>query len=127
MPKIISYFFKPTYFYPTSSMKFYWQSKYLDSTYNSTGVNDPVIDELVQKIIDNQYNPEKLKNYGLALDRVLQWNFFGIPRWHNNKFWMAYWDKFSFPPIVPKYGLPLNSWWVDPEKEKKLPKRNAPK
>lgn len=112
-------------FYPSSDLKIVWHSDYIDHTYNTAGVQDPVIDSLTQGIADSQEDEEALLNYGRALDRVLQWNFFVIPEWHLNKFRVAYWNKFAQPKTRPKYSLGINTWWVDNSKLKKLPKRNA--
>ena len=111
--------------YPSTNLKFPWHSDFLDSTYNSTGVQDPVIDGLIKKIEEAQQDEDALLHLGHAFDRILQWNFFVIPEWHISKFRVAYWKKFARPQIRPKYALGLDSWWVDPEQEKQLPKRNV--
>jgi microcin C transport system substrate-binding protein len=38
-------------------------------------------------------------------------------------FRVASWDKFSRPAIRPKYALGIDTWWVDPAKERRLPDR----
>jgi microcin C transport system substrate-binding protein len=43
--------------------------------------------------------------------------------WNLSKFRIAYWNKFARPQLRPKYGLGLDSWWIDPAKEAKLPKK----
>ena len=111
--------------YPDSNLKIVWRSDYLDYTYNTAGVQDEVVDALVDGIEANQDNEEMLLHYGRALDRVLTWNHYVIPEWHISKFRVAYWNKFSKPEIRPKYDLGLDTWWVDPEKEQQLPQRNA--
>ncbi|MDA8133570.1 MAG: ABC transporter substrate-binding protein, partial [Desulfobacteraceae bacterium] len=100
----------------------------LDSTYNTAGVTDPAIDYLVEKIDGHQTDKAALLNYGRALDRVLQWNFFVVPEWHLSKFRVAYWNRFSRPEVRPKYavGFP-DTWWIDPDKDARLPNRNTAK
>ncbi|MCP4366607.1 MAG: ABC transporter substrate-binding protein, partial [Deltaproteobacteria bacterium] len=71
----------------------------------------------------SQDDEEALLHYGRALDRVLTWNHYVIPEWHISKFRVAYWNKFSRPEIRPKYALGIDTWWVDPEKEKTLSER----
>ncbi|ELR65515.1 ABC transporter, periplasmic substrate-binding protein [Photobacterium marinum] len=107
--------------YPNPNLLIAWNSKFIDSTYNQAGVKDPAIDYLTEKIVENQQNPDVLLDYGRALDRVLQWNFFVIPQWHISKFRVASWDKFSRPEVRPKYSLGKDTWWVDPVKAAKLP------
>lgn len=111
--------------YPSPNLKLAWRSNYLDSTYNTAGVEDPAIDAIIDGIEASQQNAETLLSYGRALDRILQWHFFVIPQWHFSKFRVAYWNKFTRPAVRPKYALGVDTWWVDPQKEKKLPKRNV--
>ena len=112
--------------YPSSNLKIVWHSGYIDSTYNAAGVADPAIDYLVDQIDGNQTNKEALLNYGRALDRVLQWNFFVIPQWHLSKFRIAYWNKFARPEVRPRYALGFeDTWWIDVEKQAALPNRNV--
>ncbi|MEL4419772.1 ABC transporter substrate-binding protein, partial [Shewanella algae] len=68
--------------YPSPNLMIVWNSNYIDSTYNTAGVMDPVVDALTEKIARNQQHPEKLLTLGRSLDRVLQWNFYNIPQWH---------------------------------------------
>ncbi len=111
--------------FPSTNLKIVWHSGYLDSTYNTAGVQDPAIDYLIEKIDKNQTDKQALLNYGRALDRVLQWNFFVIPEWHLSKFRVAYWNQFSRPAIRPKYAIGfVDTWWIDKEKQASLPNRN---
>jgi len=114
--------------FPSSNLKVAWHSGYLDSTYNTAGVTDPAIDYLVEKIDQHQTDKAALLSYGRALDRVLQWNFFVVPEWHLSKFRIAYWNRFERPAVRPKYsvGFP-DTWWIDKNKDDKLPKRNTSK
>ncbi|WP_428241985.1 extracellular solute-binding protein [Gynuella sp.] len=112
--------------YPSNMLQYEFHSKYIDSTYNNSGYTSPIVDELVEKIVQNQSNLSELRAYGKALDRVLVWQYLVIPQWYNDKVRVAYWDKFSRPDVLPTYGVGLESWWYDAEKAKKLPQRNAP-
>jgi len=80
---------------------------------NVAGICDPVVDELVEFVIAAP-NREELIHRTRALDRVLLWNDFVIPQWHNRTFRIAFWDKFGRPARNPRYALALDSWWVDP-------------
>jgi microcin C transport system substrate-binding protein len=112
------------HFYPSSSLRIEWDSEYLESTYNTARLQDPEVDKLIEGIMANQDNPDKLVAYGRALDRVLTWEYYVIPQWHISKFRVAYWDKFSRPEERPSYALGLDTWWVDEEKADALPNRN---
>jgi microcin C transport system substrate-binding protein len=109
--------------YPSTHLLDIWRSNYTDSTYNTAGVQDPAIDYLVDGCVANQDNETALLNWGHALDRVLTWNYYVIPEWYLSKFRVAYWNKFSRPSVRPKYTLGLGSWWLDKEKEAKLPNK----
>ena len=109
--------------YPDTSLKITWGSEYLDSSYNQAAVQDEAVDYLLAGIDENQGDDEALLHWGRALDRVLTWNHYVIPQWHLSKFRVASWDRFSRPAVRPKYALGLDTWWIDPAKERKLPKR----
>ncbi|WP_127555909.1 extracellular solute-binding protein [Saccharospirillum alexandrii] len=112
--------------YPAStSLMLQFHSSYLDSTYNSIGLQNPVIDTLVEGIRDNQQNDEELLAYGRALDRVLLWHYYVIPQWHIGAYRVAYWNKFARPETRPRYALGASTWWLDTEAAATLPDRNA--
>lgn len=111
--------------FPSSNLKIVWHSAFLDSTYNAAGVENPAIDFLTEQIDENQTDKDALLYYGRALDRVLQFNFFVIPQWHLSKFRVAYWNKFSRPAVRPKYSIGfIDTWWIDKDKQARLPNRN---
>ncbi|WP_041523192.1 extracellular solute-binding protein [Gilvimarinus agarilyticus] len=109
--------------YPSANMKFAWHSDFIDSTYNQAGVSNPVIDELLEQIVQAQGDDERLLALGHAFDRVALWNFYVIPQWHSKSFRIAYWNKFSRPDVRPKYAVGLDSWWYDADKAKSLGKK----
>jgi microcin C transport system substrate-binding protein len=109
--------------YPSTDLNDTWRSNYIDSTYNTAGVQDPAIDTLVDGCVANQENEAALLSWGHALDRVLTWSFYVIPEWNLSKFRVAYWNKFSRPAVRPKYTFGLGSWWLDRTREAALPKK----
>lgn len=109
--------------YPSPNLMIQWHSSYLDSTYNTAGVQSPVIDALTQEIAKSQEDSEKLTALGRALDRVLTWNFYMIPQWYISQYRVATWDKFERPETMPKYDLGIDTWWVSQEKAAKLPEK----
>lgn len=86
---------------------------------NVAGICDPVVDELVELVV-NAPDREELVARTRALDRVLLWHNFMIPHWHSQTFRIAHWDKFGRPSRNPRYGLGLDSWWIDPARERAL-------
>ncbi|WP_026294898.1 extracellular solute-binding protein [Sediminispirochaeta bajacaliforniensis] len=110
--------------YPDSGLLLPWHSAYLDSTYNTAGVSDPAVDYLIEGIIRNQENGQQLIYWGRALDRVLSWNFYLVPEWHNSAYWISYWNKFSRPPLLPKYSTGVDCWWYDEQKAAMLPEEH---
>jgi len=83
---------------------------------NKAGICNPVVDALVEQLI-NAPDRAELVARTRALDRVLLWNDFMIPQWHNRTFRVAYWDKLGRPPRNPRFALALDSWWVVPGRE----------
>jgi microcin C transport system substrate-binding protein len=112
-----------SHIYPDTTLKISWGSDYIDSTYNQAAVQDEAVDYLLDGIDEHQGDDEALLRWGRALDRVLTWNHYVIPQWHLSMFRVASWDKFSRPAIRPKYALGIDTWWVDPAKERRLPDR----
>ncbi|MBS0271096.1 MAG: ABC transporter substrate-binding protein [Proteobacteria bacterium] len=106
---------------PGNEQRDYWVSKYADlkDGRNYSGVKDPVVDELVTLLI-NSPDRQTLRTRVHALDRVLQWGYYGIPGWHSKESRIAYWNKFGMPDKKPKDGVGFDSWWVDSALEKKL-------
>ena len=109
--------------YPSLDLKQIWRSDYIDSTFNTAGVQDPAVDYLIDGIAAHQADERALLAWGRALDRVLTWNFYVVPMWNLSEFRIAYWNKFARPQLRPKYDLGLDSWWIDPDREAKLPRK----
>ena len=79
---------------------------------NSGGIKNPVVDAIIEQIIEAD-TLESLQNHTKALDRVLLWNHYAIPRYYNDEAWLAYWDKFDHPERAPIYSIGFpGSWWV---------------
>jgi len=107
---------------PGNEQREYWSSQSADQpgARNYAGISDPVIDDLVEKII-LAHDREELISLTRALDRILSWGFYSIPQWHNPEEWYAWWRKISFPETQPLYlGLDTWSGWIDVQVEKEL-------
>lgn len=68
----------------------------VDGGLNIAGAKSPVIDDLVEKIIQAKTRKD-LTTTARALDRVLMWNYYFVPQWYKNTNFIAYWDKFGRP------------------------------
>ncbi|PCI06836.1 MAG: ABC transporter substrate-binding protein [Gammaproteobacteria bacterium] len=94
---------------------FHSRSAQLKGSNNLPGINDPVVDELVLKIIQAE-DREQLVIASRALDRVLVQGEYLVPNWFINVHRVAYWNKFGIPDGHPLYYEPvswlLKSWWI---------------
>jgi len=81
-------------YYPGSDLRLVWRSDFIESTYNTAGVQDPAVDYLIDGISANETDDRALLAWGRALDRVLAWNFYVMPQWHLGQYRIAYWNKF---------------------------------
>ncbi|MBL0941131.1 MAG: ABC transporter substrate-binding protein [Alphaproteobacteria bacterium] len=99
----------------------FWSSKTanIKGSFNYAGIKNPVIDRLIEQVVKAS-SRKLLIAATRALDRVLLWNYYVIPMWHNNTYWVAYWNKFGQPKVIPAYNFPLDTWWVDSKLEEKL-------
>lgn len=107
---------------PGNEQRDFWSSRAADTpgSRNYAGIKDPVVDALVDKVIFAR-DRDELTAATHALDRVLLWNFYVVPQFTRPDVWLAYWNKFGIPDKQPTYvGPDIESWWVDPEKEKAL-------
>ena len=103
---------------PGNEQRDYWTSKAADTpgSRNWAGIKDPVIDELVDRIIAAKDRTELVATTR-ALDRVLLFQHYYVLRWYLAKDRVAYWDKFVIPREQPtRAGYDPESWWIDPDK-----------
>jgi microcin C transport system substrate-binding protein len=101
---------------PGNEQRDYWSSSSADrqGSRNLIGIRDPVVDQLVDKVI-YATTQEELKAACKALDRVLWYGYYVVPNWYVAKHRVSYWNKFNRPEILPLYYNPfqaLMTWWV---------------
>ena len=99
---------------PGNEQRDYWSSAKADlvGSRNYIGIKDPVIDEIIEKLIQAP-SREELVAYTRALDRVLLSGHYLIPQWHIDHFRVAYWKKLGRPETLS--GLTpaaSTTWWV---------------
>jgi microcin C transport system substrate-binding protein len=111
-------FFPP----PGPELRSYYGTQAADErgSANMGGIKNPVVDELVEQII-NAESLEQLQVTTRAMDRVLLWNNYVIPQFYNNHYRIAHWNRFGKPETLPKYGTGFpGSWWIDETLDSKL-------
>ena len=99
---------------PGNEQRDFWGSEKADipGSRNYIGIKDPVIDEMIEGIIQAT-SREDLVTKVRAMDRVLLHSHYVIPMWYYDKWRLAYWNKIERPetlsPISPLVG---NTWWA---------------
>ena len=106
---------------PGNEQQFYWGSEVgkKDGSKNYAGVDSPVVDNLIEKLIGAKTR-EELTSAVHALDRVLLWGHYVIPLYHSNTDRIAYWNFLEYPDTIPLYGIVIESWWYNLDKALKL-------
>ncbi len=109
---------------PGNEQRNYWTSAAvnLSGTRNLSGIQDPVIDELVELVITAP-DRDSLVQRTRALDRALLWGFYVVPQWHIPHDRIAFWDRYGQPEVIPTQGVQLDTWWIDPAKDTALGRR----
>ncbi len=108
---------------PGNEQKNYWSSVTADQpgSPNYMGVKNPVLDEIIDKLISSKSRQE-LVTYTKVLDRILLFNHYLIPQFHIGHYRVAYWNKISRPNVSPKYDLGFDFWWYDQQKASNIGK-----
>lgn len=110
---------------PGNEQKFYWSSPMANQagSRNYLGIASPAIDALCEKVARSQTRAE-LKAATHALDRELLNGFYVIPLYYNPKHFVAYWDKFGYPPHDPDYAVSVMGLWAKDLDGKKVDGQN---
>ncbi|OEY95527.1 peptide transporter [Acinetobacter qingfengensis] len=87
--------------------------------YNYPGIKSPVIDAVVQQLI-NAKNRDELITYTRVLDRLLRAGFYEILTYGKDAEWYACWDMYEQPSTTPQLVIGLDYWWVNPQKAQKI-------
>ena len=102
---------------PGSGLKQYFGSETADvSVFNKMGLKNEGIDKLVDVVLAAS-SREELVPAVRALDRALRAERFWVPQWYKDTHWVAYYDMFEHPEVLPPYALGhLDFWWFNQEK-----------
>jgi microcin C transport system substrate-binding protein len=96
-----------------------------DSSRNLMGLENPAVDRLLDVVIAAE-TLEELTTSTHALDRVLRAEGFWVPQWFKNEYWVAYYDMYRYPDVLPPFALgQFNFWWHDAEAEARLRESGA--
>lgn len=107
---------------PGPEMRLFWSSESARTkgSRNLPGIADPVVDALVDRMIQASSRDE-LRTSAHALDRVLRAGYYWVPQWYKAAHNIAFWDRYSWPAIKPTYDRGIqDTWWYDAEKAAKL-------
>jgi len=103
---------------PGVELKNFWGSEAArtDGSYNLAGISDPAVDALADRMVRATSRAE-LVTAARALDRVLRAGHYWVPHWYKAAHHLAFWNKFSWPDVKPKYDRgALTTWWYDAAK-----------
>ena len=113
---------------PGNEQRDFWGSEAAQrkGSRNAAGIADPAVDAIVDGLIAAP-DRASLVTHARALDRVLLWNHYVVPNWYIGTDRVVYWNRFGRPSVVPKNGVQLDAWWVDPAKAAALESRTGAK
>ena len=99
----------------------YWHSRSANEpgSSNVAGIADPVVDAIIPLIVNADSREEQVAA-ARALDRVLVNRHYTLLQYYGPTYRVAYANKFERPEVAPKNAFGLNTWWVDPDKERAL-------
>jgi microcin C transport system substrate-binding protein len=101
---------------------FHSDSAKRDGSNNLAGIADPVVDDLLKKLVRTRDWDDFLA-VTRAVDRILRAGHYWVPHWHKGTHWIAFWDMFGRPETVPPYDPSIiDTWWFDAERAKTIGK-----
>ena len=106
---------------PGNEQAQFWGSASADQpgNYNYSGIKNPVIDTLIEQIIQAP-NREQLVLRTHVLDRLLRAGYYQIPTYGKGENWFAYWNMYHQPKVKPKLSAGIDYWWSDAAQAKKV-------
>jgi len=101
---------------PGNEQQNYWSSQTAEQPggRNWAGVADPAVDAMIAALGEARDRAE-LVAAARALDRILMWNHYVMPLYHDAGQRIAYWTRIGRPATVPVYGLRLETLWHRPD------------
>ena len=112
-------------FYMCGGTEQYFGSENVGDVFNSMGLANPAIDQLM-KLGIAATTQEEMDNIIKAFDRSLRALRFWVPQWYKADYTLAYYDMYAHPDTMPPYALgELDFWWYDADKAEKLKQAGA--
>lgn len=109
----------------TGLMQRYGSEDAAFSVFNPAGLASPLVDSVINKALLANSSEEE-QTALRVLDRVLRYEFFMIPVWYNDSYWVSYYDQYAYPDPLPPYDLGfLDFWWFDENKAAALKSSGA--
>lgn len=88
--------------------------------FNPAGYSSEAVDKLIEVAVDAETYDE-MATAVRAIDRIMRAERFMVPVWYLGKHWVAYYDMFEHPELMPPYSLGhLDFWWFNAEKAAEL-------
>jgi microcin C transport system substrate-binding protein len=105
---------------PGDSMRTFFSSQAAKTkgSQNLSGIADPVLDALMERIIGANNRPD-LTIACRAFDRVFRAGRYWVSQWYRTDHPIAYWDVLGRPVKPPRYTQGVGApeiWWRDPAK-----------
>ncbi|MEL6746868.1 MAG: extracellular solute-binding protein, partial [Pseudomonadota bacterium] len=110
---------------PVLNTMFSSRSADTPSSFNMAGVNDPVVDALIERSQSAKSRAE-FRVAMKALDRVLRAGHYWVSNWYKAAHNVVYWDKFGKPDVKPTLdrGI-IETWWYDDARAAALAAKRA--
>ena len=110
---------------PGTEQRNLWTSRAAETigSLNIGGIADPAVDAMVEAIIEAD-SRDGLEAAVGALDRILMHERYIIPQWYKGTHTLAWWDKFSWPAVKPRFARGvMDTWWEDADKADRIEQR----
>ncbi len=90
-------------------------SRGVGDIFNPASYSDPAVDALIE-VAANATSRAEMAAAVRAIDRIMRRDMFIVPVWYNPTYWVAYYDMYRHPDVLPPYDLGyLDFWWYDAE------------
>jgi len=86
------------------------------STFNPAGLASPLVDAIIEASLRTTNKADQDATL-MALDRALRHEFFMVPVWYKDSYWVSYYDQYEHPETLPPFDLGyLDFWWYNADK-----------
>ena len=99
---------------PGNEQQNYWSQQTANQPggRNWAGVADPAVDAMIDAL-GAARNRAEMVAAARALDRILMWNRYVLPLYHDPGQRLARWARIARPETIPVYGLRIETLWAD--------------